>query len=231
MMKIQKIYDLSQPVFHNCPGWPTYEMTKVDYEAYYARDQFMAERIAMNVHTGTHVDAPFHFFPELKSVDELPVESFQGEAVLLDLSSRVRPAGEIGPELLDAHADRIHPGCIVILYTGWCRKRGYGTDYGWDWPYLGGAGAAWLKERGIKGVGIDTLSLGGWYEGTGRPCHEVLLPADIWILEEVYIPDELLAHPVFYLCAFPIKLKGFSGAPVRAVGMLIESAPQVPEKG
>ena len=59
----KKFYDLSQPVFHNCPGWPTYKMTDVTYEANYTNDLFNAERIDLNVHTGTHVDAPFHFFP------------------------------------------------------------------------------------------------------------------------------------------------------------------------
>lgn len=231
-MRFQKIYDLSQPVYHNCPGWPTYQMTEVSYEAYYARDRFMAERIAMNAHTGTHVDAPFHFFPNLKTIDQMPVENFQGDAVLLDLSRVVEPAGGIDREHLEPYADRVRADSIVILYTGWCRKRDYGPDYAWNWPYVSESGAQWLRNRRIKGVGIDTMSLGGWYEGTGRPCHEVLLPADIWILEELYIPDDLLKYAEFYLCAFPIKLKGFSGAPVRAVAMLSESDdPTVRQKG
>lgn len=221
-MKISKIYDLSQDVYANCPGWPTYQFTRVEYEAYYSRDQFMAERIDMNSHTGTHIDAPFHFFPNLKTIDQFDVELFQGEAVIVDLSDTIKAAEGIMSSHLEPFQHLISEGIIVVLYTGWCKKRGYGADYCWDYPYLSGEGAEWLKAKKIKGICIDTLSLGGWYDGTGRPCHEVLLPEEIWILEELFVPDELLKRESFYLCAFPIKLKGFSGAPVRAVGMVLE---------
>ena len=78
-------------------------------------------------------------------------------------------------------------------------------------------GRQWLRDKGIKGVGIDAMSMGGWYEGTGRPCHEALLSAGIWILEEIRIPDELTERGGCYLMTFPLKLQGFSGAPARAV--------------
>lgn len=123
----------------------------------------------------------------------------------------------IGKDLLEPYADRIHSGIIVLLNTGWSQKRGYSLEYYHDWPYLAKDGAEWLLEKRVKGVGIDCMSMGGWYEGTGRPCHEVLLPAHIWILEEINIPEELNQYEKCWLFAFPIKLKGFSGAPVRAV--------------
>ena len=63
MAPFTKFYDLSQPVYDHCPGWPTYEPTVVKYEASYDKDRFNAEQIRLNSHTGTHLDAPFHFFP------------------------------------------------------------------------------------------------------------------------------------------------------------------------
>ena len=191
MTQFKKFYDLSQPVYDHCPGWPTYEPTVVRYEATYEKDRFNAEQIRLNSHTGTHLDAPFHFFPDGK----------QG----IDASH------------LEPYADKIHEGSIVLFDTGWNEKRSFDKEYTNDWPYLTGEGAEWLKVKGIKGVGIDTLSMGGWYEGTGRPCHEALLSGGIWILEEISIPDELAKLESCYLMAFPIKLKGFSGGPARAV--------------
>ena len=191
MTQFKKFYDLSQPVYDHCPGWPTYEPTVVRYEATYEKDRFNAEQIRLNSHTGTHLDAPFHFFPQAK----------QG----IDASH------------LEPYADKIHEGSIVLFDTGWNEKRSFDKEYTNDWPYLTGEGAEWLKVKGIKGVGIDTLSMGGWYEGTGRPCHEALLSGGIWILEEISIPDELAKLESCYLMAFPIKLKGFSGGPARAV--------------
>ncbi|MGI6030764.1 MAG: cyclase family protein [Eubacteriales bacterium] len=220
MVPFKKMYDLSQPVYDKCPGWPTYEMTDVVYEALYPTDKFTAEQIKMNVHTGTHLDAPFHFFPTGKTIDQFPVDLYQGEAVLVDLRGKLAPAQGIGPEQLEPYADRIGEGSIVVLCTGWGQKRAFTDEYYKDWPYLNEEGAKWLLNKKVKGVGIDGFSMGGWYEGTGRPCHEVLLAAEVWLLEELNIPDELMEYDTCYLMAFPLKLKGFTGAPTRAVAMV-----------
>lgn len=217
MTQFKKFYDLSQPVYDHCPGWPTYEPTVVRYEATYEKDRFNAEQIRLNSHTGTHLDAPFHFFPDGKTIDQLDVSLFQGNAVIVDLRGIIQAKQGIDASHLEPYADKIHEGSIVLFDTGWNEKRSFDKEYTNDWPYLTGECAEWLKAKGIKGVGIDTLSMGGWYEGTGRPCHEALLSGGIWILEEISIPDELAKLGSCYLMAFPIKLKGFSGGPARAV--------------
>jgi len=72
-------------------------------------------------------------------------------------------------------------------------------------------------------VGIDGLSIGGWGgPEKGAPPHVILLRHEIWPLEELYLTKELLEAERWYLCAFPLKMQGFSGAPVRAVAMLFE---------
>lgn len=214
----RKVVDLSQPVYHNCPGWPTYRMVEVRYEALCPNDGFTAERLDMNVHTATHLDVPFHFYPQGKTIEQFPVEKFQGEAVPINLFG-IAADSPIGSSHFELYSDRIREGDIVLLCTGWGLKRGYNEDYYHRWPYLSGEGAEWLVSRGVKGVGIDGLSIGGWGEGKGRPAHEVLLSNEIWPLEELYLTEELLTEERWYLCAFPLKLQGFGGAPVRAVAM------------
>jgi len=216
----KKFFDMSQPVFHNCPGWPTYEMTNVRYEAVYPIDMFNAERIDMNIHTGTHLDAPFHFYPEGKTIDEMPLDLFQGEAVIVNLDGIINPKEGITDKHFEKYSALIGKDSIVALNTGWYKKRSLTSEYSHDWPYLSYEGAKWLVEKGIKGVCIDCLSIGGWYEGTGRPAHEVLLSAEVWILEEIVFPTEILEYETFYLMCFPLKLQGFSGSPTRAVGMI-----------
>ena len=217
MAPFTKFYDLSQPVYDHCPGWPTYEPTVVKYEASYDKDRFNAEQIRLNSHTGTHLDAPFHFFPDGQTVDQLDVSLFQRTAVIVDLRSVIHPKEGITVAHLAPYADRIGKDSIVLFATGWGPKRSFDQEYQYDWPYLTGEAAQWLRDKGIKGVGIDAMSMGGWYEGTGRPCHEALLSAGIWILEEIRIPDELTERGECYLMTFPLKLQGFSGAPARAV--------------
>lgn len=221
MIPFKEIYDLSQPVYDKCPGWPTHEMPDVTYEDIYHKDQVNTEIITLNTHTGTHLDAPFHFDPSGRTIYQLPVEWFQGNAILVDLRGQLGLAEGITVAHLAPYADKIAPGDIVLLCTGWGPKRGFTDEWYKDWPYLTGEGAQWLKDKGVKGVGTDGMSMGGWYEGTGRPCHEILLPAEIWILEEILIPDALMEHENCYLMAFPIKWQGFSGAPARAVAMVL----------
>lgn len=216
----KKIFDLSQPIFHNCPAWPTYEMTTVKYEAICPTDGYTAERLDFNVHTGTHIDAPYHFFTDKTTIDQMSVENFQGEAVIVNLSNKIKEKEGITSAHLKEYEDLIKEGSIVLIYTGWSGKRGFGEEYYHDWPFLSEEGAIWLEKRKIKGVGIDGLSMGGWYEGTGRPCHEILLKEEIWLLEELYFPTEILEYRTCYLMAFPLKLQGFGGAPVRAIAMV-----------
>lgn len=213
----KKYYDLSQTVYDGCPGWPTYEPTVVRKEASHAKDHFEAEQIRLNSHTGTHMDAPYHFYEEGITIDKIPVEQFCGRAVLVDLRDQIGAREGIEVSHLRPYEKQITEGDIVLLNTGWGKKRSFEEIYIHDWPYLTGDGAAYLADRKIKGIGIDCMSIGGWYEGTGRPCHEILLGQGIWIVEELNIPDELMKRDACEFMSFPIKFRGFSGAPARAV--------------
>lgn len=210
-------YDLSQPVFDHCPGWPTYEPTCVKLEASHEKDNFQAEQIRLNSHTGTHIDSPFHFFKDGITIDKMDLKLFQGNAIIVNLQGKKKPAEGIVPEDFEPYDSLITKDSIVLINTGWCHIRTLDKMYCNDWPYITKEAAEYLKDKGIKGVGTDCMSIGGWYEGTGRPSHEVLLNNNIWAIEEVNFPKELMQYKECYLMAFPIKLLGFSGAPARVV--------------
>ena len=76
--------------------------------------------LSLGSHTGTHIDAPMHFIRGAKAVDQLSVESFVGEAAVLDLSD-VRPGGVITAPALQAHAREVRPCDIVLVFTGMSR--------------------------------------------------------------------------------------------------------------
>jgi kynurenine formamidase len=210
-----KYFDLSVPLYHNCPGWPTYRLTEFNYEKIFGNDGFVAERIDLNTHTGTHLDAPFHFFPQGKTIDQIPLESFIGPALIIDLKGIPARTG-ISKEHLGPYLDKIKIGDIVLYRTGWAEKRSHSPEYYHDWPYLTGEGAELLLAAGVKGVGTDGMSVGGWYEGTGRPCHEILLGHGIWLAEELCFPQELLEYDTCVFTAVPLRLQGFGGSPARA---------------
>lgn len=214
-----KVFDLSQELYSSCPGWPTYEETSITHETVVGIHGYTSEIIKLNTHSATHLDAPFHFFANMKTIDELPLDRFIGEAVIVDLGE-CPPCHGITPQDLEPWGKYIKKDGIVLLHTGWCKKRGYSKEYYNDWPYLTGDGAAWLLEKGVKGVGIDGMSMGGWYEGTGRPCHEILLSNEVWLLEELNFPEEVLQYKEVILHCAPLKLKGCSGSPCRAYAII-----------
>ncbi len=214
-----KIFDLTQPVYSSCPGWPTYKETTVTHETVVGVEGYTSEIIRMNTHTATHLDAPFHFFPDMKTIDQIPLDKFIGKAVIVNLTG-VSGCYAIGVKDLLPYEDLITEGKIVLLCTGWYKKRGFSKEYYNDWPYLSGEGAKWLLDKGVKGVGIDGMSMGGWYEGTGRPCHEILLSNEVWLLEELTFPDEVLEYKEVELHAVPLKLLGCGGSPCRAYAIV-----------
>lgn len=216
-----KIFDLSQNIYSSCPGWPTYQEASITHETVVGIQGYTSEIIKLNTHTATHLDAPFHFYPDMRTIDQIPLDRFMGKAVIVNLEG-CPPCYSITPEDLEPYGERIGRDGIVLLYTGWCRKRGYSKEYYNDWPYLSGEGAEWLLQKGVKGVGIDGMSMGGWHEGTGRPCHEVLLSHEVWLLEEMDFPEEVLRYQEVMLHCVPLKLEGCSGSPCRAYAIVDE---------
>jgi kynurenine formamidase len=218
--KIKKILDLTQDIYHACPAWPTYKLTNINYEAIYAINGFNAERIDIDSHTGTHVDAPFHFFPGRTTVDEMDLSLFMGRGIAIDLRDINTMA--ITDKHLEKDDPRIKKGDIVLLYTGWAQKRGMNHEYLYEWPYLTAEAAQFLLDKGVKCVCIDGLSVGGWPQGTGAPPHHVLLGNDIVIIEELYMDEQLFTEEEWYVVALPAKFRGFGGAPTRVVAIAFE---------
>lgn len=211
------IYDLSQPVFHDAPQWATYPSITVTLEHRIATDGFNAEHVKLTTHSGTHIDAPFHFVPDAETVSDLPLEHFVAPAVALNFQSKT-PKSNINATDLSAALDgRDVTGFVVLLKTGWGEKRGFTKEYLEQYPYLTGDGAELLVSKGIKGVGTDCLSIGGFEDGQGPPAHEALLGAKKLIVEDMQIPETLLDGRTRWFAAFPIKMKGASAAWTRAI--------------
>jgi kynurenine formamidase len=214
-----KFYDLTQPLYHDCPGWPTYPPVSVTRNFRRAVDGFNAETVTFNTHSATHIDVPFHFYDEGDTIDKFPLDSFTGDGVFLDLRKIVTADTAINAAILSPFKDRIKPGDYVLLNTGWSEKRAITEEYFFHWPYLDGSGAELLLSLGVKGVGIDGLSVGGWGPEKARPCHLALLGKKVILIEEVRFPEEVMDGKNHYVMAFPLLLKGCGGCPVRLVAV------------
>lgn len=163
-------------------------------------------------HTGTHVDAPFHFVEGGSKVDELPLDVLVGDCIVCDVSS---------PEAItvaDLEACRLPDACVRVLIRTSNSRLWEKTDFHENFVYLDTDAASWLVERGIRLVGVDYLSVDRFRSAT-HPTHLRLLGSGVIAVEGLDLRK--ISPGEFFLVCLPLKVKGLDGAPARAI--LIES--------
>lgn len=159
-----------------------------------------------SLHTGTHLDAPYHLFDGGATVDQLPLDVLIGPAQLFDFGD-VR----YGLGAIDMRRQWIEGTRRVLIKTGAsCRlkERGFCTDFG----YLHADAAEFLVQSGVRLVGIDSLSVDG-FDAEALPAHRLLLAAGVVIVEALDLQD--ISQGPYELICLPIKVEA-DGAPVRA---------------
>ena len=213
---IKRIWDLSQPTYHNCPGYPGNPLVKVELLRFITRDTCNMELLTTTTHSGTHVDAPLHLLEDGKSITSYDVEDFVGPCDVLDLTGKGR-GEEISLDDIKKRLPRIEPGNIILLATGWGEKRAFTKEWVHDSPWLGESAAEYLAKSGIKGIGVDHFSIGTTDPALDLPCHLTLLRAGIWIAEDLFIPREVVGKSSLFYVGVPLRLIGASGAPVRPI--------------
>ncbi|BFH13075.1 cyclase family protein [Paenibacillus melissococcoides] len=221
MLNITRMVDLSQELYHLCPVLPDFEPPKMDYICVGPRDGWKLEQVTMNLHTGTHMDAPAHLGEYSKTLDQFPVDAFQGRMVFIPLQDRGK-GYPIGRSDLEPYAAQLNSDAIVLLYTGWGEKRGWTREWIYESPYLSNEGARYLAECGVKAVGIDHFSIGG----TGKEneeTHRIVLGADMWVAEGLQLDDPALREGDWHVMAMPLKIRDSSGAPARIVAIQWEA--------
>lgn len=175
----------------------------------------------MFCHYGSHVDAPNHFLPGGKSIDEAPLSKLLGPAAVIELSDHGREAG-IGGDTLEDRGRHVVPGDIAVLRTTWS-DRAWGTDAFWkEGPYLAEDGAEWLVERGVKAIVYDfseeyVVRVPGFH-GDDCAIHHRILGEDIYNIEYVHNLG-LIEGERTTIIALPLKLVGLDGSPSRVVAL------------
>ena len=206
--------DLTHALDTETPVWPGDPPLVRQTLLHHGGDGCHLERICLGTHTGTHMDAPFHFFADGDPLDALPVARLVGSGVRLDLSGRREESLICAAELKKA-APELLPGDFVLLMTGW--DRFWGTPRYFRHPHLAPDCGRWLVDSGAALVGLDTPSPDRSGGGPGdHPVHRLLLGAGVLIVENLC---GLWRVPVLRgrYAFLPLKLKGADGAPVRAL--------------
>ena len=211
----QRIYDISLPLATGgviYPGNPAISITP--QQAISKGGSSNVSRLDFGSHTGTHVDAPKHFFDDGAGVDALPLEVLMGPARLLAFDDRVTSIGEAE---LSAH-DLAGVTRLLLKTRNSAWLASGSAEFHPDYTFLAPDGAEWLVRHGIRLVGVDYLSVEQFHSGHHR-THRTLLGAGIVIVEGLLL-SEPAAGDYDFLC-LPLRLVGLDGAPARAV--LLES--------
>lgn len=226
-----EIIDLSQEIFSGMPVFTGLPEVKITVHA--SHEQWdgiegsdvvspAVNRLELGEHTGTHVDAMSHMARQYRgqSIDTMPLAMFYTEGICLDLSRKglrelIEPA-DLEYALAAAGLD-IRRGDTVLLYTDHYR-RAFGTA---DWqrgPGVSTDAARWLGRQGIAAFGVETASPG--VAGvSNREVHHICGELGFTHYENMINLDRLIGRGRFRFIGLPLRIRGGTGSPVRAVAV------------
>ncbi|MDF2963841.1 MAG: cyclase family protein [Paenibacillus sp.] len=200
-----KLYDISMTVSTEIQVWDDKDEKRPVFEntSNHITGDTHGTRISMDVHTGTHLDAPLHMLKDGATIESIPLQDLIGTARVLDLTHVTD-----GITRSDLEPFAIQPGEWILLKT----INSNSESWSFQFIYLKEDGAQYLAELGIKGVGTDGLGI----ERSQRdfPTHRTLMRQNVLILEGLRLKD-VPSGSYFFVLA-PIKLTGIEAAPARA---------------
>lgn len=216
-----KIIDLSLTIEEGMMTFPTHwhpvvEITILGRHGVEGRE---TRKLVLGTHIGTHADAPRHFVPNGRGIDEVPLDILIGPATIVDFPDcaalREIDVADLEQRLGDNPPERI------VLRTGWSDYFGTMKFYN-QYPFLSESAAQWLVDRGVRLIAMDTPSPDNpaHSRGTAKdsPNHKVLLAAGVVLVE--YLTNlKALTATMVELIVMPLKLKGCDGSPARCVAI------------
>jgi len=204
-----KLYDISAPLSPSLPFYPGDPKMSIREHSQISKGAGAnVSELCFGSHTGTHIDPPKHFYDDLASIDQIPLERFCGPALVAEFPGKPSVTRQ------DLESLGLVPGINLLLKTdnsGTLSNPAFNEQY----VYLTGDAAQFCKEIGVNMVGVDYLSV-EQFRGDGTcPAHRTLLAAGILILEGLDLSS--VSAGQYTLCAFPLNIPGGNGSPVRAV--------------
>ncbi|HMQ52158.1 MAG TPA: cyclase family protein [Anaerolineae bacterium] len=226
-----EIIDLSQEIFTGMPvfpGMPEVEISMhVSHEAWDGLPESevispAVNRLTLGEHTGTHVDALNHMARQYRgqSIETMPLTMFYTEGICLDLSAKGLQAliepGEVERALVEAGLE-IKPGDTVLLHTDHYR-RAFGTTQWPQGPGISADTARWLGHKDIAAFGVETMSPG--VRGvSNKDVHHICGELGFTHYENMINLHQLIGRGRFRFIGLPLKIRGGTGSPVRAVAV------------
>ena len=217
--------DLSHSIREGIPVWPG----DTEFKHTTSGDSHPVFSYIMSEGTGTHVDAPAHFYKEGRSISDIQLTELIAPTNLIDIATPVKRDPDYTLSVNDILSwekehGKIVAGSIVLAFTGWNKywpdHKQYlnkGEDRKMHFPGFSKESAELLLERGVNGIGIDTLSV-----DTGKaedyPVHKLMLAHSKFHVENLTNLEKLPLKGAF-LFILPMKIGNGAEAPARVVAM------------
>ena len=170
----------------------------------YLNSKSYESRALLDMHVGTHMDAPLHMIENGSTIDNQDLYKCVTECKVFDLS-------HVDEKILlkDIEKFQINENDFIIFKT----KNSFAKEFDFKFVFISTEVAEFLSSKKIKGIGIDALSVER--DQPEHETHDALLKNDIAVLEGLSLKD--VNEGEYFLVALPLKIKGAEGAPARAI--------------
>lgn len=205
---MSRFIDISVEIDERMICWPETATPKIDYKNKMADGDSTNDRnIYINLHTGTHMDAPNHFINEGNTIEKICLDKCCGRVYVLDIKENV-----ISGDVIYRHKEIFKNYSKVLFKTS---NSNLSKDiFNYNFVALDESGAVAILDYGIELLGIDYLSIQK-YGRENNSVHTLMLGRNVVILENIDLSR--IDEGEYELFAFPIKIKGVESSPVRAV--------------
>ena len=196
------VYDVTRRISGDLMVWPGDPAVEFNSQV---TDHYMFSEIRMCSHSGTHIDAPKHYFPKGSSVDSVDPGRLIGPVVVVDSGVK---CGEIGTERF--FSEIMEEDCKRLLIK---TEFSYENNFREDYPYLSEDAARLIADAGLLLFGIDTPSIDS-YGGCGEN-HRRILSENIPVIELLNLSE--VNSGSYFMYALPLRLGGLDGSPARVI--------------
>ena len=209
-----QIFDVSRPLGNDLAPWPG------DTPFHFELKWKMAEgatvnvgAVQMGVHNGTHADAPFHFAPGAETIEQMPLEIYLGDAVVVDLTKLFETdrTRQIAIVDIESFSDALERAPRLLLKTGVWKDSSVFPE---SIPVIAADVPEWLRARKVKLIGLDLPSVDP-IEAKKLVNHHALSAAGIAIVESLDL--SAVEAGTYHFSALPLRISGGDAGPVRAI--------------
>ena len=207
--------DLTLTISESIPSFPGSPKPQFIHWSNLKENGYNLELLFLSSHTGTHLDAPYHFAKNGVKIDQIPLDRLLGKAILIKLQKTKNTAITKSDIILfEKNNYKIPNHSSIFFYTGW-QKNLKNDNYFTENPGLDISSAKYLTSKKVNLIGIDSPSI-DLGENTSFNVHNILSKNNILIVENLTNLNKITTKE-FNFTILPLKLKDATGSPVRAI--------------